>query len=168
MNHLNIKSIVRSLLLALPLALPIAGIIHLDGKILADGELIDPVEIYKSHPMCMKFVHWSLVIALITAFTPFKRVSSLAAGIAIGSFLFYGVDLYSQLKDLSGMGLSKQPLIEMVEISSHGKWLIGMCILCAVTQIIYGILVPLARLTKNKPPMTDDQKNAASTAAGDI
>ena len=108
--------------------------------------------------MSMKFVHWSLMIALVAAFTPFKRISSLAAGIAIGGLLFCGTDLYSMLKDLSEMGLSKHPLIEMVEISSHGKWLVVMCILCAVTQTIYGIVVPLIRMKKAGCKNTDGLK----------
>ena len=149
MSHLNIKCIVWYLLLSLPLALPIIGIMHFDGKVLADGELIDPVEVYKSHPMCMEFVHGSLVIALIAAFTPFKRLSSFAAGMALGAFLFYGVDQYSQLKEIDEMGLSEQSMLDMVVISSDGKWLVAMCILCAVTQAIYGIVVPLIRMKKN-------------------
>jgi len=148
MNKLPLKCIACYILLSLPLALPIAGIIYLDGQILADGELLDPVELYKSHPLCMKFVHWSLVVALIAAFTPFKRVSCLASGMAIGAFVFYGIDLYSQLKDLSEMGLSKQPLIEMVEVSKYGRWLVIMCALCGITQIIYGLAAPIIRIKK--------------------
>jgi len=158
MKQLNIKRIAYYLLLSLPLALPIAGIMYFDGSVLADGELIDPVEVYKSHPMCMKFVHGSLVVALIAAFTPFKRISSFAAGIAIGGFLFYGVDQYSQLKEIDEMGLSEQSLLEMVIISSDGKWLVAMCILCAITQAIYGIVAPLIRMKKNCCKKTEGLK----------
>lgn len=162
MNIRSLKSIALYILLSLPLALPITGIMYLDGQVLADGELLDPVELNKSHPLCMKLVHWSLVIALITAFTPFKHISSLAAGIAIGSFFFYGIDLYSQLRDLSEMGLSKQPLIEMVEVSTYGHWLIVMCALCLATQIIYGLALPVIRLKKAACKNTDGLKLSGS------
>jgi len=158
MNRLTVKSVAQYIALSLPLAIPIAAIIYLDGQVLADGDFIDPVELYKSHPLCMNFVHWNLVIALILAFTPFKRLSSMTTGIALGAFGFHGIDLYSQLKDLSDMGLSKQPLIEMIEISTYGKWLILICALSVTTQIIYAIAVPLMRLKKAACNNTDGLK----------
>jgi len=162
MNKLPLKCIAWYILLSLPLALPISGIIYLDGQILADSELLDPIELYKSHPLCMKFVHWSLVIALIAAFTPFKRVSSLASGMAIGAFVFYGIDTYSVLKDLSEMGLSKQPLIELIEVTKYGKWFVIMCALCGITQVIYGLAVPMIRVKKAACKNTDDLKLSES------
>jgi len=143
-------AILKYALASLALALPIMGIMHFDGKVLADIEMGDPVELYKDYPECMKLVSWSLTIALIAAFSPFKSISSLGVGIALGSFAFYGIDQYTQLRDLEEMGLSSKPLMEMVTITPEGTWLIRMCVICAAVHILYGLAAPILRIKKNR------------------
>lgn len=133
------SSILRKFIWVLPLALPIAGVIYFDGTILAETELGDPVNLYIDVPLPMSMVHYSLVAALILVFTPFKRIMGMCIGLALGGICFYGLDQYDQLRDLSSMGLSSTPLIEMITISREGKWFIASMGLCVVTQLIYGI-----------------------------
>jgi len=134
-----ISSALRKFIWTIPLALPIAGIIYFDGQILAETELGDPVNLYIDVPLPMSMVHYSLIAALILVFTPLKRIMGMCIGLAIGGICFYGLDQYDQLKDLSSMGLSSTPLIEMITITREGKWLITSMALCIITQVIYGI-----------------------------
>ena len=146
----RLRLLLKKTIWAILLALPILSIIHFDGKILAEIELGDPVDLYNDAPLPMSVVHWSLITALIFSCTPFKGVCSLATGIALGGFLFYGLDQYEQLKDLSEMGLSSLPLMEMVTLTSDGKWLITSIIICIISQCVYGLVTPVLQIIRQK------------------
>jgi len=140
----------KYLAVSLLLALPIMGVMHFDDKILAEVMLADPVDLYKEYPMPMKSVSWALVVALIAAFTPFRTVSSLAVGVALGGLLFHGISQYSDLKELSEMGLSKKPLTELITLTSDGTWLIRMCVICGAVHALYGIIQPILTMICKK------------------
>ncbi|MFK7909505.1 MAG: hypothetical protein AB8F34_02775 [Akkermansiaceae bacterium] len=138
---------------SLALALPVIGIMCYDDKILATVELAGPVELYKSHPECMEIVRKALIFALVFAFTPFKRVAGIAVGIVAGALGFYGMDVYTQLAELSEMGLSSKPLQDMVEITSEGQWLIRFTALAVAMHCIDSLIDPSMKLwayLKNK------------------
>jgi hypothetical protein len=98
----------------------------------------------------MQMVSIALTLAFISAFTPFKRLSSMATGLAIGGIAFYALDQYEQLKDLEEMGLSSKPLMEMFSLTSDGKALLIMTGLCLATQTIYALISPVTRYFKAK------------------
>lgn len=141
-------TLVKKCLWTLPLALPIIAVMHFDGKVLAEIDLGDPVNLYNDVPIPMSMVSWALIVALITTFTPFKRLSSLAVGLAIGGIAFFALDQYEQLKDMEEMGLSSKPLMELVTITKDGKYLIGSIALCLFTQTLYAFITPIIRIFK--------------------
>ena len=143
-------TLVKKFLLTLPLALPIMGIMHFDGNILAEIDLGDPVNLYNDVPLPMSVVSNSLIVALIAAFTPFKRLSSLAVGLAIGGIAFYSLDQYEQLKDMEEMGLSSKPLMEMVTLTDSGRCLIASIAICLLTQVLYAFAAPTLRFFKRR------------------
>ena len=148
----TLRQIGLKLPVSLLLAAPLLGMLITSNKVLAEVELGDPVELYKTHPWSMAFFRWCLIGGIIFAFTPFKRLCSLAAGLAVGSLVFYALDLYHQLEELSKMGLSSKPLTEMVTLSSAGKWMIGWTAATAATQIVLGLIFPCLRFCAWKKP----------------
>lgn len=149
-------SLLKYILWSIPLAIPILGIMVFDGKVLA--EIVDlgdpvPVNLETDVPLPMVVVSWCLIVALVSAFTPWKRISSLAVGLAIGGITFYALDQYEQLKDMEEMGLSSTPLMEMVNITTDGKYLIVFIALCLMTQTLYAFFPPcrFGRLVKADP-----------------
>lgn len=159
-EHITTKSALRcaskKALCTLPLAVPIIGIIHYSGKILAQTELGDPVQLYTDAPLPMSMVHTCLIMALLFIFTPFKRISGIAIGLALGGLCFYGLDQYEQLKDISEMGLSSMPLMEMISITNDGRNFLVSMAACIGTQILYGIADPIILRYRRKK--TSDKK----------
>lgn len=145
------------LAVSLILAIPLWGMLSTSKQVLGEVELGDAVELYKSHPWSMEFFRWSVIVGIIFAFTPFKRLCAMAAGIAVGSLVFYALDLYRQLEELSKMGLSEKPLMEMLTLSSHGEWLIRWSVIVVITQILTGLFFPIWQLVrgakKSKPKL---------------
>lgn len=152
MNKKLLISAGKYLGVSLILALPILGVMHYDDKVLAEVMLGDPVELYKEYPMPMKGISWALLTGLIAAFTPFRSISSLAVGVALGGFLFHGISQYSDLKELSEMGLSKKPLTDLITLTSDGIWLIRMCVICGAIHLLYGIIHPIITFIIKKKP----------------
>ena len=147
-------TLVKKGLYTLPLALPIMAIMYFDGHILAEVVIFgpaEPVNLYEEVPLPMSAVSYSLIVALIAAFTPFKRLSALAVGLAIGGIAFYILYQYEELKD---MGLSSKPLMEllmeMVTLTDSGRCLIASIALCLLTQVIYAFAAPLIRFLKKR------------------
>ena len=140
------RRLVIKFLLTLPLAIPIMAIMYYDDRILA--EIVDigdpvPVNLTTDVPIAMSMVSWALLAALITAFTPFKRLSAMAVGLSIGGISFYALDQYEQLKDMEEMGLSSKPLMDIVQLTSDGKCLIAWIVICLITQAAYGLVTPI-------------------------
>ncbi len=145
-------AMLRRLALKLPLSIilmiPLWGMLVTSNEVLAEVELGDPVELYKTHPTAMAFFRWCVICGIIFAFTPFKRLCAMATGLAIGGLAFYAMDLYHQLGELSKMGLSSKPLTEMVALSSSGEWLMRWCICAGIVQALSGLASPSIRLWK--------------------
>ncbi len=148
-NRCGLRRMAKALALSLILAIPIIGMLVTSSRVLAEVELGDPVELYKTHPWSMQFFRWCLILALCFAMTPFKNLSALAAGLAVGGLAFYGLDLYHQLKELSEMGLSAKPLTEMVVLSPDGKWLVAWSGLTLCTQILVGLVPPISGMVQS-------------------
>lgn len=149
-EKLTPAAILRFLATKLPvsilLAVPLTGMLVTSSEVLAEVELGDPVELYKTHALPMSFFRWCVICGIILAFTPFKRLCAMAAGLAVGSLVFYGLDLHQQLEELSKMGLSSKPLSEMVVLSSSGKWLVGWCAAAIGVQVLAGLVFPCVTL----------------------
>ena len=91
----------------------------------------------------MAFFRWCLISGMIFAVTPFRSISALATGLAVDCLAFYGMDLQSELEELSKMGLSKKPLTEMVVLSPEGEWLIRWCVIACIIQCVIGAVEPV-------------------------
>lgn len=141
-----LRCLALKLAVSLALAVPLWGMLKTSGAVLAEVELGDPVRLYETHPSAMEFFRWCVILGIVFAFTPFKRISALATGLAIGGLAFYALDLYKQLEELSKMGLSAKPLTEMVVLSEEGVWLIRWCAIAGAAQAVFGILSPCTRL----------------------
>jgi len=138
----SLRNLGVKVLVSLALAIPLWGMLKTSTAVLAEVELGDPVKLYETHPSAMSFFRWCVIVGILFAFSPFKSISALATGLAVGGLAFYGMDLQSQLEELSKMGLSEKPLTEMVVLSKEGMWLIRWCVMACAMQCLLGLILP--------------------------
>ena len=134
------------LIVSILIAIPLIGMLKMSSQVLAEIELLDPVELYKSDPYSMQFYKWSLIVAICATFTPFKRISALGTGLAIGCLVFYGLGKQHEMEMFAEF--SKEPLTELITLTNEGEWLIRWCVMAIVVQVICALTSPCLRLWK--------------------